>query len=144
MSCSFICFINLYTNLLTNGCPNTIKAPLIVQSILYSLKETPISCVYEEIVDVHCTYPIQHKKYPIHSANKAYNFRLLFCCCTFACTLLVGMGLIVIPLYPNNTNKKKSTNITAFAIKIYSNAILNYGSKMSIKDIINMYKEKEN
>jgi len=34
--------------------------------------------------------------------------------------------------------------IAKVAIKIYSNAILNYGSKMSIKDIINMYKEKEN
>lgn len=28
------------------------------------------------------------------------------------------------------------------AIKIYSNAILNYGTKMSIKDIIKIYKEK--
>jgi len=34
--------------------------------------------------------------------------------------------------------------IAKVAIKIYSNAILNYGSKMGIKDIINMYKEKEN
>jgi len=34
--------------------------------------------------------------------------------------------------------------IAKVAIKIYSNAILNYGSKMSIKDIINMYKEKGN
>jgi len=34
--------------------------------------------------------------------------------------------------------------IAKVAIKIYSNAILNYGVKMSIKDIINMYKEKEN
>ena len=33
--------------------------------------------------------------------------------------------------------------IAQVAIKIYSNAILNYGTKMSIKDIINMYKEKE-
>ena len=32
--------------------------------------------------------------------------------------------------------------IANVAIKIYSNAILNYGTKMSIKDIINMYKEK--
>ncbi len=32
--------------------------------------------------------------------------------------------------------------IAKVAIKIYSNAILNYGSKMGIKDIINMYKEK--
>ena len=27
-------------------------------------------------------------------------------------------------------------------IKIYSNAILNYGTKMSFKDIVNMYKNK--
>jgi len=33
--------------------------------------------------------------------------------------------------------------IAKVAIKIYSSAILNYGTKMSIKDIINMYKEKE-
>ena len=34
--------------------------------------------------------------------------------------------------------------IAKVAIKIYSNAILNYGTKMSIKDIVKMYKEKEN
>lgn len=34
--------------------------------------------------------------------------------------------------------------IAKVAIKIYSNAILNYGTKMGIKDIIRMYKEKEN
>ena len=33
--------------------------------------------------------------------------------------------------------------IANVAIKIYSNAILNYGTKMSIKDIIKMYKEKQ-
>lgn len=33
--------------------------------------------------------------------------------------------------------------IAKVAIKIYSNAILNYGTKMSIKDIIKMYKEKQ-
>ena len=33
--------------------------------------------------------------------------------------------------------------IAKVAIKIYSNAILNYGTKMGIKDIINMYKEKQ-
>jgi len=33
--------------------------------------------------------------------------------------------------------------IAKVAIKIYSNAILNYGTKMSIKDIVNMYKEKQ-
>ena len=32
--------------------------------------------------------------------------------------------------------------IAKVAIKIYSNAILNYGTKMSFKDIVNMYKEK--
>ena len=34
--------------------------------------------------------------------------------------------------------------IAQIAIKIYSNAILNYGTKMGIKDIIKMYKEKQN
>ena len=34
--------------------------------------------------------------------------------------------------------------ISKVAIKIYSNAILNYGTKMSFKDIVNMYKEKQN
>ena len=34
--------------------------------------------------------------------------------------------------------------ISKVAIKIYSNAILNYGTKMSFKDILNMYKEKQN
>ena len=34
--------------------------------------------------------------------------------------------------------------IAKVAIKIYSNAILNYGTKMSFKDIVKMYKEKEN
>ncbi len=32
--------------------------------------------------------------------------------------------------------------IAHIAIKIYSNAILNYGTKMSFKDIVNMYKSK--
>ncbi len=32
--------------------------------------------------------------------------------------------------------------IARISIKIYSNAILNYGSKMSLKDIARMYKEK--
>lgn len=32
--------------------------------------------------------------------------------------------------------------IAKVAIKIYSNAILNYGTKMSFKDIVNMYKSK--
>ena len=34
--------------------------------------------------------------------------------------------------------------VAKVAIKIYSNAILNYGTKMSFKDIINMYKDKAN
>ncbi len=34
--------------------------------------------------------------------------------------------------------------IAKVAIKIYSNAILNYGTKMSFKDIINVYKDKQN
>ena len=34
--------------------------------------------------------------------------------------------------------------IAKVAIKIYSNAILNYGTKMSFRDIINMYKDKQN
>ena len=34
--------------------------------------------------------------------------------------------------------------IAKVAIKIYSNAILNYGIKMSFKDIVKMYKDKEN
>lgn len=34
--------------------------------------------------------------------------------------------------------------IAKVAIKIYSNAILNYGSKMSLKDIIKVYKDKNN
>ena len=32
--------------------------------------------------------------------------------------------------------------IAHIAIKIYSNAIINYGTKLSIKDIIKMYKAK--
>ena len=34
--------------------------------------------------------------------------------------------------------------IAKIAIKIYSNAILNYGTKMSFKDIMNMYRDKQN
>ena len=34
--------------------------------------------------------------------------------------------------------------IAKIAIKIYSNAILNYGTKMSFNDIVKMYKEKNN
>ena len=38
----------------------------------------------------------------------------------------------------------KMIAIANIAIKIYSNAILNYGTKMGIKDIIKMYKDKQN
>lgn len=34
--------------------------------------------------------------------------------------------------------------IARVAIKIYSNAILNYGTKMSLKDIIKIYRDKQN
>ena len=34
--------------------------------------------------------------------------------------------------------------IARVAIKIYSNAILNYGTKMSFKDIVKVYKDKQN
>ena len=34
--------------------------------------------------------------------------------------------------------------IAQISIKIYSNAILNYGSKLSFKDMIKMYKQKDN
>ena len=34
--------------------------------------------------------------------------------------------------------------IAKVAIKIYSNAILNYGTKMSLKDIVKIYKDKNN
>lgn len=34
--------------------------------------------------------------------------------------------------------------IAKISIKIYSNAILNYGSKVGLKDIFKMYKEKNN
>ena len=34
--------------------------------------------------------------------------------------------------------------IAQVSIKIYSNAILNYGSRLSLKDMINMYRQKDN
>ena len=34
--------------------------------------------------------------------------------------------------------------IAKVTIKIYSNAILNYGTKMTLKDIIKVYKDKNN
>ena len=34
--------------------------------------------------------------------------------------------------------------IAKVAIKIYSNAILNYGTKMSLKDMIRIYRDKNN
>ena len=34
--------------------------------------------------------------------------------------------------------------ISKVTIKIYSNAILNYGTKMSFKDVVKIYKDKNN
>ena len=34
--------------------------------------------------------------------------------------------------------------VAKVAIKIYSNAILNYGTKMSFKDMVKIYKDKNN
>ena len=34
--------------------------------------------------------------------------------------------------------------IAKVAIKIYSNAILNYGTKMTFRDIVKVYKDKNN
>ena len=34
--------------------------------------------------------------------------------------------------------------IAKVAIKIYTNAILNYGTKMTFKDMVNMYRDKNN
>ena len=46
--------------------------------------------------------------------------------------VLLSIALLIITIFI----------IAKIAIKIYSNAILNYGSKLSIKDIVNMYKQK--
>ena len=46
--------------------------------------------------------------------------------------VLLSMGILIITI----------VIIAKIAIKIYSNAILNYGTKLSLKDIINLYKSK--
>jgi len=47
--------------------------------------------------------------------------------------IAISIGILVITILV----------IAKVAIKIYSNAILNYGTKMSFKDIVNIYKEKK-
>ena len=46
--------------------------------------------------------------------------------------ILLSIGILIITIVV----------IAKVTIKIYSNAIINYGSKMSVKDILNMYKQK--
>lgn len=46
--------------------------------------------------------------------------------------VLISIGILVLTIFI----------IAKIAIKIYSNAILNYGTKLTFKEIINMYKEK--
>lgn len=46
--------------------------------------------------------------------------------------ILISVGILLLTIFI----------IAKVSIKIYSNAILNYGSKMSFKDIVNMYKQK--
>ena len=46
--------------------------------------------------------------------------------------LLISLGILLLTIIV----------IARVAIRIYSNAILNYGTKLSIKDIISMYKQK--
>ena len=48
--------------------------------------------------------------------------------------IVISIGVLIIT----------SIVIAKIAIKIYSNAILNYGSKMSFKDMIKVYKDKAN
>lgn len=47
--------------------------------------------------------------------------------------IVLSIGILVVTIFV----------IAKVAIKIYSNAILNYGTKMSFKDMVNIYKEKE-
>ena len=69
----------------------------------------------------------------------------------FPISLTFFMPIIIIMGLSSFTDLKLSIiilNVTIIvvaniAIRIYSNAILNYGSKMSIKDIIKMYKEMQ-
>ncbi len=46
--------------------------------------------------------------------------------------VLISIGILLVAIFI----------IARIAIKIYSNAILNYGTKMGIKDIAKMYKNK--
>jgi ABC-2 type transport system permease protein len=48
--------------------------------------------------------------------------------------IIISIGILIVT----------SIIIAKVAIKIYSNAILNYGSKMSLKDMIKVYKDKSN
>ncbi|MBQ6282094.1 MAG: ABC transporter permease [Bacilli bacterium] len=46
--------------------------------------------------------------------------------------VLISIGILLLTIFV----------ISSITIKVYSNAILNYGSKMSFKDIVKMYKQK--
>ena len=46
--------------------------------------------------------------------------------------VLISLGILVVTIFV----------VAKIAIRIYSNAILNYGTKLSIKDIITLYKQK--
>ncbi len=50
-----------------------------------------------------------------------------------ATDIALSIGILVVTIFV----------IAKVAIKIYSNAILNYGTKMSFKDVVNMYKEEK-
>ena len=53
------------------------------------------------------------------------------------------MALLIINLSAK-IESKTILIIAKVAIKIYSGAILNYGTKMIFKDILNIYKDKNN
>jgi ABC-2 type transport system permease protein len=46
--------------------------------------------------------------------------------------VLISLGILAVTIFV----------VAKIAIRIYSNAILNYGTKLSIKDIITLYKQK--
>ena len=46
--------------------------------------------------------------------------------------ILISLGILIVTIFI----------VAKVAIRIYSNAILNYGTKLSIKDIISLYKQK--
>lgn len=48
--------------------------------------------------------------------------------------VLISIAILVVTIFI----------IAKVAIKIYSSAILNYGTKMSVKDIVKIYKDKQN